>query len=55
MGEFLNRGGYGIYVWCSYGIALVVLVSNAFLPRRSERVALAELQARFQGKEALDA
>ena len=47
-------GGYGVYVWCSYGIALVVLVGNAFLPQRSERAALAELQARYQGEEGLD-
>lgn len=53
--EFFNMGGYGIYVWWSYGIALVVLVGNAFLPRRSERAALTELQERFQGEDVGDA
>ncbi len=30
--EFLAMGGYGFYVWTSYGIALVVLVANVVIP-----------------------
>jgi heme exporter protein D len=30
--EFLAMGGYGFYVWTSYGIALVVLVANVAIP-----------------------
>ena len=26
--EFLSMGGYGAYVWTSYGIAAVVLIEN---------------------------
>ena len=55
MGEFLNMGGYGNYVWSAYGIALVVLVSNVVVPRRSERTALAELAARSKGEQIGDA
>ena len=32
MHEFLNMGGYGGYVWSSYGIALLVLGANAIWP-----------------------
>jgi len=30
--EFLAMGGYGFYVWTSYGIAAIILVVNILLP-----------------------
>jgi heme exporter protein D len=30
--EFLAMGGYGFYVWTSYGIATIILVANVILP-----------------------
>ncbi|WP_411728223.1 heme exporter protein CcmD [Methyloglobulus sp.] len=30
--EFLAMGGYGFYVWTSYGICLVVLIANVVIP-----------------------
>lgn len=30
--EFLAMGGYGFYVWTSYGICLMVLLVNVVLP-----------------------
>lgn len=30
--EFLYMGGYGFYVWMSYGVALLVLVANILIP-----------------------
>ncbi len=30
--EFLVMGGYGFYVWTSYGIAFVVLLLNVVIP-----------------------
>jgi heme exporter protein D len=30
--EFLSMGGYGFYVWTSYGICLLVLVANVAIP-----------------------
>lgn len=30
--EFLYMGGYGFYVWTSYGLTLVVLVANIVVP-----------------------
>ena len=37
MSEFLHMGGYAGYVWSAYGIALVVLVANLFLPLTAHR------------------
>ena len=30
--EFLHMGGYGFYVWTSYGITAVVLIANIVAP-----------------------
>lgn len=30
--EFLAMGGYGFYVWTSYGICLIVLLINVVMP-----------------------
>jgi heme exporter protein D len=30
--EFFAMGGYGFYVWTSYGLTLVVLVVNIMIP-----------------------
>jgi heme exporter protein D len=35
--EFFNMGGYAVYVWSSYGIALLVLLANVIAPLRQRR------------------
>ncbi len=30
--EFLAMGGYGFYVWISYGIATIILIANIVIP-----------------------
>ncbi len=30
--EFLTMGGYGFYVWTSYGIATIILIANIVIP-----------------------
>jgi len=32
MSEFFHMGGYGAYVWSSYGITAAVLLANIVLP-----------------------
>ena len=41
--EFLHMGGYGFYVWTSYGIALVVMVVNIIAPARQKKKILADI------------
>ncbi len=43
---FLHMGGYGAYVWSSYGLACVVLILNIVLPLRAERAALFRITRR---------
>ena len=43
---FLHMGGYGAYVWSSYGLASLVLIVNIVLPLRAERAALLRITRR---------
>ena len=41
MSEFFAMGGYGWYVWGSYGVTVAVLALEIFLVRRRAREAKA--------------
>jgi heme exporter protein D len=43
MMEFLNQGGYALFVWGSYGMALVLFVGEVVGLRRQQRTILARL------------
>ena len=45
MSEFLNMGGYALYVWGSYGIAAAVIVWNLLAPRWRRSDILKELSS----------
>jgi heme exporter protein D len=40
--DFLAMGGYGLYVWGSYGVTLVLMVLEIAAVRRRQRVAVEE-------------
>ena len=42
LGQFLEMGGYGLYVWGSYGVALLLMGLEPWLVRRRHRRALRE-------------
>lgn len=48
--EFLTMGGYGAYVWPSYGVVLVVMIVNAILPSRRQRALLKQLRRSQAGE-----
>ncbi len=35
--EFFAMGGYGLYVWSSYGLAALILILNLYLPLRRRK------------------
>jgi len=41
--QFFHMGGYGLYVWGSYGVTLVVLLAEAVLARQRLQAARAAL------------
>lgn len=49
MNEVLAMGGYGAYVWSSFGLTFVVLLANIFIARHSHRKLLRDI--RRQGDE----
>lgn len=40
LGEFLAMGGHGLYVWLSYGAAVIMVLYNVVSVRVQERRAL---------------
>ncbi len=45
LAEFLHMGGYGLYVWGSYGVTLALMALEPWLAARRRRRALAEARA----------
>lgn len=37
--DFFQMGGYAVYVWTSYGLALIVLLANLLSARKRHREA----------------
>ena len=37
MSEFLNMGGYAVFVWSSFGISFVVLLLNVIIPVQASK------------------
>lgn len=52
MSEIFRMGGYGVYIWISYGLALFILVLNIWLPLSCERRLLRRLARQAKGKKA---
>ncbi len=48
LSEFFNMGGYATFVWSSYGLALVVLVVNWWLPLQQHKQNLKKLKRQFR-------
>ncbi|MCG6869202.1 MAG: heme exporter protein CcmD [Gammaproteobacteria bacterium] len=46
--EFLDMGGYALYVWSSYGLAAVVLIVNLAIPIRQRKKLLADVARRVR-------
>ncbi len=42
--DFLHMGGYGLYVWGSYGMTLAIMVIEPLLASHRRRAALAQLE-----------
>jgi heme exporter protein D len=48
--DFVHMGGYGLYVWGSYGVVLLALVVESHLAAQRQRRALARMDE--EGDEA---
>ncbi|XQA76322.1 heme exporter protein CcmD [Xanthomonas sacchari] len=52
MSGFWAMGGYAVYVWSAYALALVVLLLDSLLPRRRQRCLLADIRAQAAREQA---
>jgi heme exporter protein D len=44
-GDFFHMGGYGLYVWGSYGVTLALMLIEPVMARRRHATALTEAGA----------
>lgn len=42
--EFFNMGGYAVYVWPSYGLALIMVIFNVVSPKIQKRKTIARIK-----------
>ncbi|HSW52318.1 MAG TPA: heme exporter protein CcmD [Sulfuricaulis sp.] len=49
--EFFAMGGYGQYVWGSYGLTALILVLNLYLPLRRRKTVQRQLREFLRLKE----
>lgn len=47
-GEFFAMGGYGFYVWGSFGVTALVVAAELWLLRAKRLQTLAELRQEFE-------
>lgn len=45
--EFVNMGGYAVYVWSSVGLTVAVLILNVITARRAVSKELERLRRRY--------
>mgnify|MGYP000408589520 CR=1 FL=1 len=50
MSEFLNMGGYAIFVWSSYGITVLVMIMNVLLPIMRRKQLIRDVSAHIKRK-----
>ena len=48
LSEFFSMGGYAVFVWSSYGLALVVLLINWWLPYQQHKQNLKKLKRQYR-------
>ncbi|MFV0370975.1 MAG: heme exporter protein CcmD [Azonexus sp.] len=50
-GDFLAMGGYGLYVWGSFGVTALVMVIEPILVARGQRASVARLKRQWRAEQ----
>ena len=50
--EFFNMGGYALYVWPSYGLALVLVIANVVSPIIQRKKIIARIRRAIKRESA---
>jgi heme exporter protein D len=48
MKEFFHMGGYALYVWPSYALAMIILIANLVAPVLQKRRLLADIARKIR-------
>lgn len=48
--DFLHMGGYGLYVWGSFGMTALVMVAEPLLARRQHRLIVQRLTRQLRAE-----
>lgn len=51
LSEFLHMGGYALYVWSSYGLALVVMLAIFISPIMTRKQIIKDLRMKYRQQE----
>ncbi len=49
--DFLAMGGYGLYVWGSFGVTALVMVIEPILVARNQRASVARLKRQLRAEQ----
>ncbi|WP_415036441.1 heme exporter protein CcmD [Azonexus sp.] len=50
LGDFLAMGGYGLYVWGSFGVTALLMVIEPLLVARNQRASVARLKRQLRAE-----
>ena len=50
--DFWSMGGYGLYVWGSFGVTALLMAAEAFWTRRGRQSALSHVLAEIRATDA---
>lgn len=53
--EFFFMGGYGLYVWTSYGLMAALLIYNLLAPLQRKRAVMRRLKSRLEREDGKSA
>ncbi|HGO5815506.1 TPA: heme exporter protein CcmD [Mannheimia haemolytica] len=51
--DFFAMGGYGFYVWLSYGVSFIAMIGLIWLSRREQKAILAQAKKEIVREEKL--
>ncbi|HHW7570977.1 TPA: heme exporter protein CcmD [Mannheimia haemolytica] len=51
--DFFAMGGYGFYVWLSYGVSFIAMIGLIWLSRREQKAILAQAKKEIMREEKL--
>ena len=52
--DFLAMGGYGFYVWCSFGVTALIMLIEPIVAIRNQKTLIARLKRQLRAEARAD-